>query len=118
MQLIDGQPLDRALTELREKYSPPANRYRTSGSEPTATFLGKPVARSRVGEFDTGKMPSPPQRSGDFGLLRPPFVADLAGGEWQRVFSGGRSTGNPGGSGLARRPTKTASSIATSNRPI
>jgi len=33
MQLIDGQPLDRALSELREKYSPPAQECQTTNRE-------------------------------------------------------------------------------------
>ncbi|MGO9108732.1 MAG: protein kinase domain-containing protein, partial [Thermoguttaceae bacterium] len=46
MQFIDGQPLDRALTELREKYSPAARQRRTTGSERTASFFGKPAAQA------------------------------------------------------------------------
>jgi serine/threonine protein kinase/Flp pilus assembly protein TadD len=46
MQYIDGQPLDRALTELRAKYSIPARQRQTAGSECVAELPGKSVPQS------------------------------------------------------------------------
>ena len=52
MQLIDGQPLDRALTELREKRSPPDRQRQTTRSQSTAVF-DKPVPQGSRSQDST-----------------------------------------------------------------
>ncbi len=89
MQLIDGQPLDRALTELREKYPHgPAGQARGTGFQPgearclcyrgldpVLDGLGGPSSELRgTGlqsvDFDTGWRPVPRP-----GFLRPAYIA-------------------------------------------
>ena len=99
MQFIDGQPLDRALSELRERAVEARRREREKGS-------------GGAREPCLPRSPSPRPAGGCPALspfTRYPIsrlVVDLAGQRRPRVFSGGDSTGNSGGGSLARGPRK------------
>ena len=63
MQFIDGQPLDRALTELRENTLSPDRQRRTTRQSQLRQDLAKPVPQGSRSQVDAGRMPSPYRRS-------------------------------------------------------
>ncbi len=58
MQLIDGQPLDRALTELREKYQRPA-KISSRSHLPSGTNVG-PASKKAASSLAEYRIPVPP----------------------------------------------------------